>query len=211
MSTQSVAVAITGASGAGYGLRLLEVLLARHVRVHLVVSNPGRMVIAEETGLRLPSKPLEICTILNSRFDARPGDLQVYGREDWFAPMASGSNPPDAMVICPCTTGTLAEIAAGTSRGLIERAADVALKEKRRLILVVRETPFSTIHLQNMLRLAEAGAVVMPANPGFYHRPDSVEEIIDYMVARVLDHLSIEHGLMARWGADRVPLHRDPD
>ena len=119
--------------------------------------------------------------------------------------MASGSNPPDAMVICPCTTGTLAEIAAGTSRGLIERAADVALKEKRRLILVVRETPFSTIHLQNMLRLAEAGAVIMPANPGFYQRPESIEEIVDYMVARILDHLHVEHDLMVRWGANRLP------
>jgi len=205
MSIKSVALAMTGASGADYGLRLLEVLLTQRVRVHLMISNPGRMVIAEETDLRLPSKPQEICTIFNSRFNARLGDLQVYGREDWFAPMASGSNPPDAMVICPCTTGTLAEIAAGTSRGLIERAADVSLKEKRRLILVVRETPFSAIHLQNMLRLAEAGATIMPANPGFYHRPETAEEIIDYMVARVLDHLGIEHNLIARWGADRLP------
>ena len=205
MITATVALAITGASGAVYGLRLLETLLAQNIQVHLVISNPGRMVIAEETDLRLPSKPQEICTIFNSRFNARLGDLQVYGREDWFAPMASGSNPPDAMVICPCTTGTLAEIAAGTSRGLIERAADVALKEKRRLILVVRETPFSTIHLQNMLRLAEAGAVIMPANPGFYHRPESIEEIVDYMVARILDHLHVEHDLIARWGANRLP------
>jgi 4-hydroxy-3-polyprenylbenzoate decarboxylase len=170
-----------------------------------VISAPGRIVIAEETDLRLPSKANEICTIFNSRFDAQPGDLQVYGREDWFAPIASGSNPPDAMVICPCTTGTLAEVAAGTSRSLIERAADVALKEKRRLILVVRETPFSAIHLRNMLCLAEAGAVIMPANPGFYHRPDSAEEIVDYMVARILDHLGVDHELMARWGADRMP------
>ena len=205
MSTQSVALAITGASGAAYGLRLLEVLLAKRIRVHLVISAPGRIVIAEETDLRLPSKANEICTIFNSRFNAQPGDLQVYGREDWFAPIASGSNPPDAMVICPCTTGTLAEVAAGTSRSLIERAADVALKEKRRLILVVRETPFSAIHLRNMLCLAEAGAVIMPANPGFYHRPDSAEEIVDYMVARILDHLDVEHDLMARWGADRMP------
>ena len=205
MSTKSIALAITGASGAAYGLRLLEVLLAKRIRVHLVISAPGRIVIAEETDLRLPSKANEICTIFNSRFGAQPGDLQVYGREDWFAPIASGSNPPDAMVICPCTTGTLAEVAAGTSRSLIERAADVALKEKRRLILVVRETPFSAIHLRNMLCLAEAGAVIMPANPGFYHRPDTAEEIVDYMVARILDHLDVDHDLMARWGADRMP------
>ena len=204
MNTKTVALAITGASGVAYGLRLLEVLLAQRVRVQLVISNPGRIVIAEETDLRLPSKPQEICSIFNTRFNAHPGDLQVYGREDWFAPMASGSNPPDAMVICPCTTGTLAEIAAGTSRSLIERAADVALKEKRRLILLVRETPFSTIHLQNMLRLTEAGAVIMPANPGFYHRPQSIEDVVDYMVARVLDHLELEHELMPRWGANRL-------
>ncbi len=205
MSSRSVTLAITGASGAAYGLRLLEMLLGQRIRVHLLISNPGRMVIAEETDLRLPSKPQEICTIFNSRFDAHPGDLQVYGREDWFAPVASGSNPPDAMVICPCTTGTLAEIAAGTSRSLIERAADVALKEKRPLILVVRETPFSAIHLRNMLGLSEAGATIMPAIPGFYNRPESVDEIVDYMVARVLDHLQVEHDLMARWGADRLP------
>jgi 4-hydroxy-3-polyprenylbenzoate decarboxylase len=204
VNTKTVALAITGASGVAYGLRLLEVLLAQRVRVQLVISNPGRIVIAEETDLRLPSKPQEICSIFNTRFNAHPGDLQVYGREDWFAPMASGSNPPDAMVICPCTTGTLAEIAAGTSRSLIERAADVALKEKRRLILLVRETPFSTIHLQNMLRLTEAGAVIMPANPGFYHRPQSIEDVVDYMVARVLDHLELEHELMPRWGANRL-------
>ena len=117
MSTQSVALAITGASGAAYGLRLLEVLLAKRIRVHLVISAPGRIVIAEETDLRLPSKANEICTIFNSRFNAQPGDLQVYGREDWFAPIASGSNPPDAMVICPCTTGTLAEVASSIGTG----------------------------------------------------------------------------------------------
>ena len=205
MSVSDVALAITGASGAAYGLRLLEVLLAQRMRVHLMISSPGRMVIAEETDLRLPSKPLEIGTILTARFDAPEGLLQVYGREDWFAPVASGSNPPDAMVICPCTTGTLAEIAAGTSRALIERAADVAIKEKRRVILVVRETPFSPIHLDNMLRLARAGVTIMPANPGFYHRPEAVEDLVDYMVARVLDHLDVDHDLMARWGADRLP------
>jgi len=205
MSVSDVALAITGASGAAYGLRLLEVLLAQHMRVHLMISSPGRMVIAEETDLRLPSKPMEIGTILTARFAAPEGLLQVYGKEDWFAPVASGSNPPDAMVVCPCTTGTLAEIAAGTSRALIERAADVAIKEKRRVILVVRETPFSPIHLENMLRLARAGVTIMPANPGFYHRPEAVEDLVDYMVARVLDHLDVDHDLMARWGADRLP------
>ena len=205
MSVHDVALAITGASGAAYGLRLLEVLLEKHMRVHLMISSPGRMVIAEETDLRLPSKAQEIATILSARFGAHEGLLQVYGKEDWFAPVASGSNPPDAMVVCPCTTGTLAEIAAGTSRALIERAADVAIKERRRLILVVRETPFSPVHLENMLRLARAGVTIMPANPGFYHRPEAVEDLVVYMVARILDHLNVDHALMTRWGADRLP------
>lgn len=205
MRVTDVALAITGASGAAYGLRLLEVLLSHRIRVHLMISSPGRMVIAEETDLRLPSKPLEIGAILMARFAAAEGLLQVYGKEDWFAPVASGSNPPDAMVICPCTTGTLAEIAAGTSRALIERAADVAIKERRRVILVVRETPFSPVHLENMLRLARAGVTIMPANPGFYHRPEAVEDLVDYVVARVLDHLDVDHDLMPRWGTDRLP------
>jgi 4-hydroxy-3-polyprenylbenzoate decarboxylase len=126
--------------------------------------------------------------------------LHGFGREEWFAPMASGSNPGDAMVICPCTMGTLAAVAAGLADSLIERAADVMLKEKRKLILVPRETPLSAIHLENMLRLDRAGALILPANPGFYHRPRSVEDVVDFVVARVLDHLGIAHTLVARWG-----------
>ena len=200
MSVANVALAITGASGAPYGLRLLKVLLASSIQVQLMVSNPGRMVIAQETGLKLPSASAQLREVICAHLGESPEHLVVHGREDWFAPVASGSNPPDAMVVCPCTTGTLAEIAAGTSRALIERAADVALKERRPLVLVVRETPFSTIHLQNMLRLAQAGAVILPANPGFYHQPKAISDLVDYMVARVLDHLGIEHSLMQRWG-----------
>jgi 4-hydroxy-3-polyprenylbenzoate decarboxylase len=129
--------------------------------------------------------------------------LRVFGREDWFAPVASGSNPPDAMVICPCTVGTLAAVAAGLSDNLIERAADVTLKEGRKLILVPRETPFSALHLENMLRLSRAGAVILPANPGFYHKPKRVEDLVDFVVARILDHLGVKHDLMARWGEER--------
>jgi 4-hydroxy-3-polyprenylbenzoate decarboxylase len=205
MSIRNLALAITGASGAAYGLRLLEVLLGQGVQVQLMISSPGRMVIAEETDLRLPSRSQEIAAILRARFGAPDRLLQVYGKEDWFAPVASGSNPPDAFVVCPCTTGTLAEIAAGTSRTLIERAADVALKERRPVVLVVRETPFSIVHLENMLKLARAGAVILPANPGWYHRPEAVEELVDYIVARVLDHLRVAHDLLPRWGADRLP------
>jgi 4-hydroxy-3-polyprenylbenzoate decarboxylase len=125
----------------------------------------------------------------------------VYGREEWFAPIASGTNPPDAMAICPCTMGTLAAVAAGLSSNLIERAADVCLKEGRKLILVVRETPFTPIHLENMLRLARAGAVILPPNPGFYHHPQDLQGVIDFVVARILDQLRIPHTLMQPWGA----------
>ena len=130
----------------------------------------------------------------------RKGQLRVFGREEWFAPIASGSNPADSMVICPCTMGTMAEIASGMSQKLIGRAADVMLKENRQLILVPREMPFSTIHLENMLKLARNGVVIMPANPGFYHHPENVQDMVDFVVARILDHLGVAHKLMPRWG-----------
>jgi 4-hydroxy-3-polyprenylbenzoate decarboxylase len=126
----------------------------------------------------------------------------VYGREEWTAPLASGSAAPDAMVVCPCTTATAAALASGASRSLIERAGDVVLKERRTLVLVVREMPYSVIHLENLLALARAGAVIMPASPGFYHRPGSVSDLVDFVVARVMDHLALPHSLVARWGTD---------
>jgi flavin prenyltransferase len=137
---------------------------------------------------------------LSERYQAAPGQLHVFGREDWTAPIASGSAVPRAMVVCPCTSGTLAAIASGLSRNLIERSADVVLKEQRKLILVHRETPLSVIHLENMLRLAKLGALMLPANPGFYHRPTCVSDLVDFIVARVLDHLEIAHSLLPRWG-----------
>ena len=148
-----IAVAFTGASGIQYGLRLVECLLAAERRVYLMVSQAAQVVINMETDLQLPGRPGEMQTYLSSHFSAKPGQLQVFGRQQWTAPVASGSNPPEAVVICPCTTGTLASVANGICDDLIDRAADVALKERRKLILVVRETPFSTIHLENMLRL----------------------------------------------------------
>lgn len=200
MQPETIALAITGASGSGYALRLLEILLAENIQVQLMISDPGRLVLAEESGLKLGAATTAIRKTLAERFGAAPGTLQVFSKLDWHAPVASGSNPPDAMVVCPCTTGTLGEIAAGTSRALIERAADVALKERRKLILVVRETPLSAIHLENMLKLTRAGAVIMPASPGFYHQPQSIAEVVDYLVARILDHLEVPHQLMTPWG-----------
>jgi 4-hydroxy-3-polyprenylbenzoate decarboxylase len=196
------ALAITGASGAVYALRLLELLLARGERVDLMVSAPGQIVISMETQLKLPGRAVEMQRVLTSHYACRADQLRVFGREEWSAPVASGSSAPRAMVVCPCTTGTLAGIAAGTSQNLIERAADVAIKEGRKLVLVPRETPFSVIHLENMLRLARAGVVILPPNPGFYHQPGRIEDLVDFVVARILDQLGIDNELAPRWGQD---------
>ena len=150
--------------------------------------------------LALPSRAKEAEAFFSDRFKVADGQLRVFGREEWFAPVASGSNPADAMVICPCTMGTLAAVAMGLNQKLIERAADVMLKENRQLILVPREMPFSVIHLENMLKLARSGAVIMPANPGFYHHPACLQDMVDFVVARILDHLGVVHTLMPRWG-----------
>lgn len=205
----TVTLAITGASGVIYGLRLLESLLAQQVRVYLLISKAGQLVAAMENGLKLPDRPREIERRLCQRYRSQPGQLTVFGREQWTAPVASGSSVADAMVVCPCTTGTLAAISLGTSNNLIERAADVVLKEGRRLILVPRETPFSVIHLENMLKLARMGVVILPANPGFYHQPTRIEELVDFIVARILDQLGLEHRLVPRWGepGDRAELN----
>lgn len=196
----TVCLALTGASGMPYGLRLLECLLAAGCRVQLLYSQAAQVVAKQEMNLELPSRPAETRDALLARFNADPEKLQVHGREEWFAPVASGSNPPDAMVVCPCSMGTLAAIAQGLADNLICRAADVVLKEGRRLVLVPRETPFSAIHLENMLRLARAGAVILPPSPGFYTHPQTVADVVDFVVARVLDQLRVPHTLLPRWG-----------
>jgi len=198
---KTVCLAFTGASGMPYGIRLLECLLEAGCHVQLLYSQVAQIVAKQEMDLDLPGRAKEVAAHFRAQYASLPGALDVYGREEWFAPVASGSNPPDAMVVCPCTMGTLAAIAQGLADNLIERAADVVLKEKRTLILVPRETPFSAIHLENMLRLAQAGAVILPPNPGFYHQPQSVEALVDFIVARILDHLAVPHALMQRWGA----------
>jgi len=197
---KTIVLALTGASGLPYSMRLLECLLQGGQRVHLVYSQAAQIVAKQELDFVLPNRPQDAEKILAERFGKVSGKLRVFGRDDWFAPMASGSNPGDAMVICPCTMGTLAAVAAGLSDDLITRAADVMLKEKRPLILVPRETPFSAIHLENMLKLSHAGAVILPPNPGFYHHPQSVQDLVDFVVAKVLDHLGVEHVLVKRWG-----------
>ena len=200
-----VALAWTGASGMPYGLRLLEALLAAVCRVGLVYSPAAQIVAKQECDLVLPAQPREATRVLAARFGAREGALTVFGHEDWMAPIASGSNPADAMAICPCTMGALGAIAGGLADNLIERAADVMLKERRPLVLVPRETPLSAIHLENMLRLARAGAVIVPPAPGFYDRPQSIADLTDFVVARVLDQLGVDHDLGPRWGGGRNP------
>lgn len=198
----TITLAITGASGAQYGLRLLQCLLAADVSVNLMVSAPAQVVIATETDVALPGRAEEQQVFLAERYQAQDGQLRVFGRDQWMSPVASGSNTARAMVVCPCSSATLSAIAVGASRDLIERAADVMLKEQRPLILVHREMPVSSIHLENMLKLARLGVTIMPASPGFYHRPQNLDQLIDFVVARVLDQLGIAQTLIARWGED---------
>ncbi|MUJ29478.1 UbiX family flavin prenyltransferase [Aliivibrio fischeri] len=203
MSKQkAITLAMTGASGAPYGLRLLECLLAADYHVYFLISSAARVVMATEHDLKLPSGPDAMKAALVEHLGCNADKLTVCGKEDWFSPVASGSAAPKQMIVCPCSAGSVASIAHGISDNLIERAADVVLKERGQLILVVRETPFSTLHLENMLKLSQIGATIMPAAPGFYHQPKSIEDLIDFMVARILDHLGVEQGLVPRWGYD---------
>lgn len=192
--------AITGASGAPYALRLLEQLVTHKVPVSLIVSDHGVRLLATETRVKnIAGLRAHVGAAAFDRF------VTIYDDGDRGAPPASGSARSSGMVICPCSMGTLSAIAHGSSRSLVERAADVALKERRRLILVPRETPLSAVHLENMLRVTNAGAVVLPAAPGFYHRPTKIDQLVDFVVARVLDQLNVEHNLVARWGGDDRP------
>jgi 4-hydroxy-3-polyprenylbenzoate decarboxylase len=195
-----IVFAITGASGAPYAIRLLEQLIVAQRRVQLVVSSHGLRLLQTESGVSSAAE-------LRQRVGADGWDrfVTVHDDADRGAGPASGSSLNAGMVICPCSMGTLSAIAVGASRSLVERAADVALKERRPLVLVPRETPLSAIHLENMLRLTRAGAVVLPASPGFYHRPKSIDDLVNFVVARVLDHLGVEHTLMQRWGEDEEP------
>ena len=198
--TKVISLAITGASGANYGIRLLECLLKADIPVYLMISSPAKIVIATETNLKLPSRNDELRQYFSDRFETNPDNLQIFNKEQWMAPVASGSNAPNAMVVCPCSTGTLSAISCGTSRSLIERAADVMLKEQRQLILVPREAPYSVIHLENMLKLARLGVTILPASPAYYHKPEKVSDLVDFIVARILDHLGVEQHLVPRWG-----------
>lgn len=212
MNNKTITLAVTGASGAPYFMQLLKSLLFARVKVYLLLSAAAKVVIKTELNINLPDNKVELKSFILEHIndscsnieDSSPmvddSSLEIFDKEQWTAPVASGSNPADAMVICPCSMGTLSSIAHGASNNLIERAADVMLKEHRQLILLTREMPYSAIHLENMLKLSQLGVTIMPASPGFYHQPETVADIVNFVVARILDHLKIEHSLLARWG-----------
>jgi len=197
MKADPVLLAITGASGAPYAVRLLEVLATNRVPLWLIVSSHGWRLLKEETGIATPAR-------LKRATGGDWSTVTVFDDEDRGARPASGSQKTAGMVICPCSMGTVSAIAQGSSRSLVERAADVTLKERRKLVLVPRETPLSLIHLESMRRAAEAGAVILPAMPGWYHGVKSVQDLIDFVVARILDQLRVPHELMKRWGSEDV-------
>ena len=199
-NTKQIALALTGASGAPYSKRLLDVLLAQGVTVHLMISAAARIVFADELDWKLPARASDVQKYLVEEFNCDPDLLNVYGEQQWSSPLASGSHQIETMIICPCTMGTLSSVACGSSDNLINRAADVMIKESRRLIIVPREAPFSAIHLENMLKLSRLGVCILPPSPGFYFKPTQLSEVIDFVVAKILDQAKIEHDLMPRWG-----------
>jgi 4-hydroxy-3-polyprenylbenzoate decarboxylase len=197
---QIISLAITGASGVQYGFRLLEMLLLNDITVYLMVSKAAQVVIGMETDIQLPGRCKDMQSFLIDEYQCFDDQLHVFGEDEWTAPTASGGGLVDAMVVCPCSMGALSAIATGASNNLIERSADVILKERRKLILVPRETPYSDIHLENMLKLSRMGAVILCANPGFYNRAETIDDLIDFVVAKILDQLAVKHDLQPRWG-----------
>jgi len=197
--SDTVTLGVTGASGSGYFLRLLQTMVNSNVKVYLLLSEAAQIVLKTEVGEDWPVEIQLLNEFLVKRFNSKEGQIVALAAKDWFSPVASGSSAPHKMVVCPCSCGTLASIAQGLSNNLIERAADVIFKERGQLIVMPRETPFSTLHLKNMLTISELGATVMPLAPGFYHKPTSIEELQDFMVARVMDHLKIKHQASQRW------------
>lgn len=197
--SEKITLAVTGASGSGYFLQLLQALVDSNRQVYLLLSDAAQVVLKTEVNEDWPQELDALNQFLQQRFNAKQEQIIALGSKDWFSIVASGSSAPKKMVICPCSCGTFASIAQGLSNNLIERAADVILKERGRLIITPRETPFSTLHLRNMLTLSELGVTIMPLAPGFYHQPKSIDDLQQFMVARIMDHLHIEHNISKRW------------
>lgn len=195
-----VVVAITGASGVAYGVRLLRLLLEQQIPTHLTISDSGRLVLQHELDIHIDLKDFRIADLIP---ECPPSaDITYHHYQDFMTPIASGSHRTRAMVVCPCSGSTLSGIATASGKNLIQRAAEVHLKERRPLILVPRETPLSLIQIQNMERVCQAGGTLMPASPGFYHGCQSVSDLVDFVVARIADHLGLDHDLMKRWGSN---------
>ena len=194
-----IAIALTGASGMPYALTLLKELVKSQEKIYVMISQAANTVIAMETDLNLGSDTKAIEKNLTQYLDAKDGQIEVFSKNQWTAPVASGSNPPRAMVVCPCTMSTLSAIAHGSADNLMHRAADVVIKEQKKLILVPRETPYSAIHLENMLKLARLGVAIIDANPAFYQNPQTIDDLVNFVVARILDHLDVNHDLAPPW------------
>lgn len=194
-----IAIALTGASGMPYALTLLKELVKSQEKIYVMISQAANTVIAMETDVNLGSDTKAIEKNLTQYLDAKDGQIEVFSKNQWTAPVASGSNPPRAMVVCPCTMSTLSAIAHGSADNLMHRAADVVIKEQKKLILVPRETPYSAIHLENMLKLSRLGVVIMDANPAFYQNPKTIDDLVNFVVARILDHLDVNHDLAPPW------------
>lgn len=193
-----ISVGISGASGAPYSVRLLQALdeLDAVKKIHLVISSNGFTLLKQEMSIRLTAKSFRVSQLLGHNSNK----IQFYDNMNFYSPIASGSYPTAGMIVIPCSTGTMGAVASGASSNLIQRGAEVALKERRKLVLVIRETPLSAIHLENLLRLSNAGAVILPASPGFYHRPAGIADLIDFVVGRVLDQFDLPHHVGKRWG-----------
>lgn len=196
---QTITVAMTGASGAPYTLTLMQEILKAGHHIQFICSQPGQVVFAMESELKLKASPQQMGKQLREYFSCSKEQISCYGLDQWTAPPASGSSVADAMVVCPCSMGSLAAIAQGLSNNLIHRAADVILKERKNLVMVPRETPFSSLHLENMLKLSRMGAVILPPNPGFYQGVKDVDDLVNFVVARILDQLDIDNDISPRW------------
>jgi len=194
-----IAIALTGASGMPYAITLLQELVKSQKKIYVMISQAANTVITMETDLNLGSDTKAIEKNLTQYLGAKNGQIEVFSKNQWTAPVASGSNPPRAMVVCPCTMSTLSAIAHGSADNLMHRAADVVIKEQKKLILVPRETPYSAIHLENMLKLSRLGVTIIDANPAFYQNPQSIQDLVNFVVARILDHLDVEHDLFPPW------------
>lgn len=195
-----VTLALTGASGMPYAINLLKALVNANQKVHLLLSSAALVVLKTESGLNVPAKPELASRFFTELCQAKLSQIKCYGKDEWFSPVASGSAAPKKMIICPASMGTVSAISCGASDNLIERAADVVIKEQGQLIIVPREMPFSLIHLENLTKLARMQVTVMPASPGFYHQPESMDDLVNFVVARILDHLKIKQALIEPWG-----------